>query len=134
MSGARVAILTISDSVSRGERDDTSGEAIEAWAGQRGDAVVARVTTPDDAERIREWLASTADAGEADVVITTGGTGFTARDVTPEATSAVLERPAPGIAEAVRARGADSTPTSWLSRGVAGILRGERTDRHPHSG
>ena len=119
-SPIRLGILTISDAASRGERADTSGDAIAHWADARGAEVVSREVLPDDDEAIRTLLTHWAASG-LDLILTTGGTGFTARDITPEATAAVLERPAPGIAEALRAEGAESTPAAWLSRGVAGI-------------
>jgi len=103
-----------------GQRADTSGDAIVAWAGERGYEVVVRSVVPDETDRIAGKLARWADSGEVDVVLTTGGTGLTARDVTPEATEAVLDRPAPGIAEALRAQSAPAVPRAWLSRGVAG--------------
>jgi molybdopterin adenylyltransferase len=121
VESVRVAILTISDGVARGDREDASGEAIAGWARGRGHVVAERAVTPDDAAAIARHLAGWADAGTADLVVTTGGTGFTSRDVTPEATRSVLERDAPGIAEAIRARGSESTPFAWLARGVAGI-------------
>lgn len=121
MEPVRVALLTVSDSVARGTRDDTSGDAVQAWATEQGHRLVERDVVEDDQERIALWLASLADGGAVDVVLTTGGTGFTARDLTPEATREVIEREAPGIAEALRAEGARSTDTAWLSRGMAGI-------------
>ena len=117
----RLAILTVSDAATRGERDDTSGAAIQRWAETEGYVVVERAVVPDEQDRIGEWLAALADGGTVDVVLTTGGTGFTDRDRTPEATAGVIERPAPGVAEALRSEGARSTPMAWLSRGVAGI-------------
>ena len=116
----RVGILTISDLGALGRRVDTSGDAILAWASGRGYDVVVRSVVPDEADRIAGKLARWADSGEVDVILTTGGTGLTARDVTPEATEAVLERAAPGIAEALRAAAAPQLPRAWLSRGVAG--------------
>ncbi len=116
----RVGILTISDLGALGRRTDTSGDAIVAWAGGRGYDVVVRSVVPDEADHIAGKLARWADSGEVDVILTTGGTGLTARDVTPEATEAVLERAAPGIAEALRAAAAPRLPRAWLSRGVAG--------------
>lgn len=121
MEPIRLAVLTVSDSVAAGARDDGSGDAMEAWARERGHAVVARDVVEDDQERIALWLASLADGGAVDVVLTTGGTGFTARDVTPEATREVIDRAAPGIAEVLRAEGSRSTDAAWLSRGTAGI-------------
>lgn len=123
MEPIRLAVLTVSDSVARGTRDDASGDAIAEWARDRGHRLVERDVVNDDQERIALWLAALADGGAVDVVLTTGGTGFTVRDVTPEATREILERPAPGIAEALRAEGARSTPAAWLSRGAAGIRR-----------
>ncbi|HEX4574073.1 MAG TPA: MogA/MoaB family molybdenum cofactor biosynthesis protein [Gemmatimonadales bacterium] len=116
----RVAILTISDLGAIGERPDTSGDAIAAWAERHGYELVVRSVVADDSDRIAGKLARWADSGEVDVVLTTGGTGLTARDVTPEATAAVIERQAPGIAEALRAGAAPRFPRAWLSRGVAG--------------
>ncbi len=116
----RIGILTVSDLGVVGQRADTSGDAIVAWAGERGYEVVVRSVVPDETDRIAGKLARWADSGEVDVVLTTGGTGLTARDVTPEATEAVLDRPAPGIAEALRAQSAPAVPRAWLSRGVAG--------------
>jgi|SRR5437899_1071163 len=116
----RIGILTVSDLGAVGQRADTSGDAIVAWAGERGYEVVVRSVVPDETDRIAGKLARWADSGEVDVVLTTGGTGLTARDVTPEATEAVLDRPAPGIAEALRAQSAPAFPRAWLSCGVAG--------------
>lgn len=121
MEPIRLAILTVSDSVARGTRDDASGDAIEKWARARGHRVVERDVVADDQERIALRLAALGDGGAVDVVLTTGGTGFTARDVTPEATREIIERQAPGIAEVLRSEGARSTTAAWLSRGVAGI-------------
>lgn len=123
MSGVpiRLAIVTVSDAASRGERQDASGDAIRSWAERRGYQVVERAVLADDRDRVREGLESLADGGVVDLVLTTGGTGFTARDVTPEATGDVIERPAPGVAEALRLQGSRSTPMAWLGRGTAGI-------------
>ncbi len=119
----RIGILTVSDLGAAGRRADTSGDAIQDWAGRRGHEVVVRSVVPDETDRIAGKLARWADSGEVDVVLTTGGTGLTARDVTPEATTAVLEREAPGIAEALRAAAAPGFPHAWLSRGRAGVRR-----------
>lgn len=121
MDPIRIAVLTISDSASRGERLDTSGDAIRGWAGKRGHAVVESAAVVDDRAAIREHLEGQADSGAIDVILTTGGTGFTERDITPEATRKVIHREAPGVAEALRLAGARSTPMAWLSRGMAGI-------------
>jgi molybdopterin adenylyltransferase len=117
----RIAILTISDAGSRGERADTSGDAIAAWAAGRGFTLVERALVPDETGRIATALAAWADAGKADLILTTGGTGLTPRDVTPEATRAVLDREAPGIAEALRTSVYPRFPRAALSRGVAGV-------------
>ena len=116
----RLAILTISDLGAVGQRADTSGDAILDWAGDRGYEVVVRSVVADETDRISGKLARWADSGEVDVVLTTGGTGLTERDVTPEATAAILEREAEGIAEALRAASGPSFPRAWLSRGRAG--------------
>ncbi len=117
----RVAILTISDAASRGERRDASGDAIAAWAAGRGYAVAERALVADEAPAIAERLRRWADEDRADLVLTTGGTGLTARDVTPEATRAALEKEAPGIAEALRMAVYPRFPRAALSRGVAGV-------------
>lgn len=103
-----------------GQRADTSGDAILEWAGARGYDVAVRSVVPDETDRIVGKLVRWADSGEVDVILTTGGTGLTERDVTPEATQAVVERLAPGIAEALRGAAAPKFPRAWLSRGVAG--------------
>jgi len=115
----RVAILTISDS--RDERSDASGDAIAAWAGSHGYGVTGRELVPDETERIAAVLLAWADGDLADLILTTGGTGLTARDVTPEATKAVLEREAPGLAEALRMSAYPRFPRAALSRGMAGV-------------
>jgi len=117
----RLAILTVSDGVTRGTREDRSGDSLAAWAAEQGCDLVLRDVVPDNSDRIAATLASWCDAGGLDLVITTGGTGLTARDVTPEATLAVIEREVPGIAEEIRRRGAEVTPFAILSRGIAGI-------------
>ena len=116
----RIGILTISDLGAVGQRADTSGDQIADWAGERGYEVVVRSVVADETDRIAGKLVRWADSGEVDVVLTTGGTGLTPRDVTPEATVAVLEREAPGIAEALRAASGPAFPRAWLSRGRAG--------------
>jgi molybdopterin adenylyltransferase len=117
----RVAILTISDAGHRGDRQDTSGAAIAAWAAERGYTVAARALVPDETDRIAAALCDWADADRADLILTTGGTGLTARDVTPEATRAVLDKEAPGIAEALRMAVYPRFPRAALSRGTAGV-------------
>jgi molybdopterin adenylyltransferase len=117
----KAAVLTVSDGVHAGTREDASGDVLEELLGAEGFEVARRVV-PDERESIVEALAELA--GESRVVLTTGGTGFAPRDVTPEATMTLLDRLAPGIAEAIRADAAARTPHALLSRGVAG-LRGE---------
>lgn len=119
----RLAILTISDAGSRGERADTSGDAIAAWAESRGDTVVERRLVADDGPDIGAAIRHWADADLADLILTTGGTGLTARDVTPEATRAVLDKEAPGIAEALRMAVYPRFHRAALSRGTAGVRR-----------
>lgn len=119
MQPIRIALLTVSDGVTAGTRTDGSGDTIAAWAVQPGRTLAARATVPDDTAAIASALLRFVDDG-ADLVVTTGGTGLTARDVTPEATRAVIEREAPGIAEAIRGRGLRHTPHAILSRNIAG--------------
>jgi molybdopterin adenylyltransferase len=114
----RAAVLTISDRVSRGAVEDTSGDALEALL-REDDYEVFRQVVPDDAPAIVAALRAFVE--QAEVVLTTGGTGVAPRDVTPEATRSVLERDVPGIPEALRRDSAAKTPHGLLSRGVAGI-------------
>lgn len=116
----RVAVLTVSDAGARGERADTSGDAIVTWASERGYEVAARALVPDDPVEIVRQLLAWCDGDGADLVLTTGGTGLSPRDNTPEATRAVLEREAEGIAERLRVACIDSFPRAALSRGAAG--------------
>jgi len=116
----RIGILTISDLGAQGRRADTSGDAIVTWSAANSYEIVVRSTVPDEAGQVAGKLARWADSGQVDVILTTGGTGLSPRDITPEATITVLDRPAPGIAEALRARSAPRFPRAWLSRGVAG--------------
>lgn len=120
-TGLRVAVVTVSDGVAAGEREDASGGLIEAWARERGYRVAARLTVPDDTGPIADEVMKLCDDGECDLVLTTGGTGLTPRDVTPEATLAIIDRPAPGIAEAIRVEGLRKTPRAALGRGIAGV-------------
>src|SRR5438067_10537936 len=113
------AVLTVSDGVSQGVREDESGQAAEEMLLEHGLGPVARRVVPDERAEIEAAVVELAR--EASLVVTTGGTGFGPRDVTPEATRAVVERPAPGIAELLRLEGAKQTPMSWLSRGECGI-------------
>jgi molybdopterin adenylyltransferase len=117
----RIAVLTVSDAGARGERADTSGDAIVAWASARGDVVTERALVRDESGEIAACLVTWCDGDAADLVLTTGGTGLSPRDVTPEATRAVVEREAPGIAERIRLLSLTSFPRAALSRGVAGV-------------
>jgi molybdenum cofactor synthesis domain-containing protein len=117
----RFGILTLSDRSARGERADASGPALAELIGAQGWSVVIQSLLPDEESAIREMLVSWADSGELDVILTTGGTGFAPRDLTPEATRAVIEREAPGLAEAMRAASLRVTPHAMLSRIVTGI-------------
>lgn len=117
----RVAILTVSDGVAAGKREDVSGATVAEWAAGRGYHVEARDAVADEPPDIARRLVAWADGGTVDLILTTGGTGLAARDLTPEATKAVIEREAPGIAEWLRIKGAAYIPLAVLSRGVAGV-------------
>ena len=117
----RIAILTISTAGAQGTRADTSGDAITAWARERRYAVAARELVSDEVNAIVRQLLAWCDAGDADVVLTTGGTGLSPTDVTPEATRAVIERDAPGISEWLRASSVGKFPRAALSRGISGV-------------
>jgi molybdopterin adenylyltransferase len=114
----RAAVLTVSDGVHAGERDDRSGEVLEELLAAEGFEVVRRVV-PDEQSAISDAIGELSE--DAALVLTTGGTGFAPRDVTPEATRSVLDRDAPGVAEAIRADAFARTPHALLSRGVAGL-------------
>ena len=120
LSAIRVAVLTVSDGCAEGVRDDESGDAIVSWCAQRGHVIVDQDVVSDDTDAITRVLLEWSDSGRSDVILSTGGTGFTERDVTPEATACVLEKEAPGIAEAMRRKGLEHTPTAVLSRGLTG--------------
>lgn len=120
----RVAILTVSDRTARGERPDGSGPALAQAVERRGGVVVSVEVVPDERRLIEAALRRLAAAGEVDLILTTGGTGIGPRDVTPEATLAVLERRLPGMAEAMRARSLEVTPHAMLSRAEAGVAGG----------
>lgn len=117
----RVAILTVSDKGSRGEREDLSGQAVEEAVLEQGWRVEARDMVPDEVEEIEARLKHYSDELGVDLVLTTGGTGLSPRDVTPEVTTRVIEREAPGFAEAMRAASLQVTPHAMLSRAVSGI-------------
>jgi molybdopterin adenylyltransferase len=120
----RFAILTVSDRSSRGERPDESGPALAKLITAQGWEVTRRDVLPDDLKTLRESMTAWADRDDADIILTTGGTGFSPRDVTPEATRSVIDREAPGLAEAMRAASAAKSKHAMLSRALAG-LRGK---------
>ena len=119
----RICILTISDRSARGERDDASGPALRQKVLDQQWEVTKSEIVPDDFNEIKNMLSNWSDSGECDVILTTGGTGFSGRDITPEATQAVIERATPGLAEAMRAASLRITPHAMLSRGVTGIRK-----------
>lgn len=117
----RFGIMTLSDRSARGEREDASGPALADLVRAQGWLVANQAILPDDEFAIRAALISWADSGQFDIILTTGGTGFAQRDVTPEATRAVIQREAPGLAEAMRSDSLKKTAHAMLSRSVAGI-------------
>ncbi len=116
----RAAIVTISDSVVAGTREDRSGAVLRERAESLGWQVTAHESVPDEVDRIAGVLEKLADSGEISVILTTGGTGVSARDVTPEATRTVIEREIPGLGEVMRWEGRKITPFAALSRSMAG--------------
>lgn len=121
MNNIRFGILTLSDRSAKGERMDASGPALADLIQAQNWSVAKQLILPDDESAIRTTLIKWADSGQFDVILTTGGTGFAIRDVTPEATRAVIQREAPGLAEAMRAESLKKTAHAMLSRAVAGI-------------
>ena len=117
----RAAVVTVSDGVSAGVREDASGDVLVELLRDEG-FDVQRTVVPDDVESIADAISALGDAGVS-LVLTTGGTGFAPRDVTPEATRSVVDREAPGLAEAIRADALARTPHALLSRGIAGLRR-----------
>lgn len=117
---SRAQVITVSDGASAGTREDESGQALARILRGAGFDVAGPLVVPDDQKRIEQAIVAAADDG-ADVVVTTGGTGLGPRDVTPQATSAVIDFEVPGIGEAMRRAGAASTPMAALSRSIAGV-------------
>lgn len=117
----RVAVITVSDRGARGEREDTSGQAIVEAIGGLGGVVAGTALVPDELEEIQAALLHWSDRERVDLIVTTGGTGLAPRDWTPEATTPLIHRMAPGISEALRGDGMSRTPMAALSRGVAGV-------------
>lgn len=120
----RVSIITVSDSVSTGKREDLSGTSLAEKCTELGWEVISKSVMPDDEGLIRTQLLALTDSGKIDAVLTTGGTGVGPRDVTPEATAAVVTRQIPGLAELMRQTGLQKTRNAALSRSIAGV-RGE---------
>ena len=119
--GFRAVVITVSDRGSRGERVDGSGPAVEEMLRKIGIDIVGRQIIPDEKEIIRRTLLEWCDGGDADLILTTGGTGVSPRDVTPDATGEVIDREVPGMAEAMRRHSAVLTPHAMISRALAGI-------------
>ena len=119
--GFRAVVITVSDRGARGERVDGSGPAVEALLAEKGMEIVGRRIIPDEREVIRRTLLEWADGGAADLIVTTGGTGVSPRDVTPDATREVIDREIPGMAEEMRRQSAKVTPRAMISRAMAGI-------------
>jgi molybdenum cofactor synthesis domain-containing protein len=119
----RVAVITVSDRGFRGEREDRSGKYILQYFKAKGWQIAGYEIVPDQKDKIEERLTSISDKGTADLIITTGGTGFSQRDVTPEATDNVIEKKVPGFCEIIRIEGQKKTPRAILSRGVSGIRK-----------
>ena len=117
----RAVVITVSDACSRGEREDASGEALVELLKGIGAEIVEKKIVSDDLEPLSDLLRRSADRDDVNLVITTGGTGFSPRDNTPEATLAVIQRAAPGLAEAMRMQTRTQTPMAMISRGVCGI-------------
>jgi molybdopterin adenylyltransferase len=117
----RAIALTVSDRCSRGEQEDVSGVALVELLKEMGASIVASEIVSDDLEPLTEKLRAFADRADVNLIVTTGGTGFSPRDNTPEATRAVIEREAPGLAEAMRMESLKQTPMAMISRGVCGI-------------
>ena len=124
ISGIQAVVITVSDACSRGEREDTSGITLVQLLTDIGADIVESTIVSDDLDPLVESLRSFAERDDVNLIITTGGTGLGPRDNTPEATQSVIEREAPGIAEAIRAESLKATPMAMLSRGVCGVRSG----------
>jgi molybdopterin adenylyltransferase len=129
----RAKILVLSDAASSGQREDRSGPAVRDLLEARGWVVTAPEVLPDDLDQIRRSLETLTDRDDCDAVFTSGGTGLGPRDVTPEATLAVIEKEVPGLAELMRAEGVKKTPKAALSRGVVGVRKGKLVVNLPGS-
>src|ERR1051325_10710497 len=124
MSEIHAVVITVSDACSRGEREDTSGKTLVELLTAIDANIVATTILSDDLEPLTNSLQEFADRDDVNLIVTTGGTGLGPRDNTPEATQSVIEREAPGIAEAIRAESLKATPMAMLSRGVCGVRSG----------
>src|SRR6185369_626742 len=124
MAELRAVVLTVSDACSRGEREDTSGAALVQLLTEIGAEIVKSRILSDDLDPLAQALKACAEREDVNLIITTGGTGLGPRDNTPEATRQVIEREAPGIAEAIRAESLKATPMAMISRGVCGVRAG----------
>ncbi len=120
----RAVVITSSDACSVGEREDTSGETLVDLLSELGAEIVAKEIVNDDLDPLAEMMRAYADRNDVNLIVTTGGTGFGPRDNTPEATLKVIEREAPGLAEAMRIQTLKNTPMAMISRGVCGIRSG----------
>ena len=124
MTQIHAVVITASDACSRGEREDKSGESLVQLLTEMGAHIVAKEILPDDLEPLDDKLREYADRPDVNLIVTTGGTGFGLRDHMPEATLRVIEREAPGLAEAMRIQTLKNTPMAMISRGVSGIRAG----------
>ncbi len=120
----RAVVLTVSDRCARGEQEDVSGATLAGLLRETGAEIIAREVVPDDLEPLAEKLRAYADRPDINLIVTTGGTGFSPRDNTPEATRDAITKEAPGLAEAMRMATREQTPTAMISRGVCGIRSG----------
>lgn len=121
--GFKIAIITVSDKGYRGEREDRSGKYMLDYFKEKGWEISDYSVVPDEIDIIKDKLIDICDSQKANLVITTGGTGFSERDVTPEATEVVIERKVPGFSEIIRIEGQKKTPRAILSRGISGIRK-----------
>jgi molybdenum cofactor synthesis domain-containing protein len=119
----KIAVITISDKGYRGEREDRSGKYIQEYFQERDWIIADYVIVPDELDIISDKLIEICDGCKANLILTTGGTGFSPRDMTPEATEAVIERKVPGFSEIIRIEGQKKTPRAILSRGISGIRK-----------
>jgi molybdenum cofactor synthesis domain-containing protein len=120
----RAAVITLSDKGSTGKREDLSGKEIICFIDDAGGKVVDYLIIPDDSETLKRLLIELSDSGEVNLILTTGGTGLSPRDITPEATLSVMDKEVPGFAEAMRSKSLEKTPHAMLSRAVS-VMRGE---------